>query len=117
FGAVQNLPGGDIPLAMRAMLCVSALPVIQAIRGHAEGLAAGLKHPNAILAGQAVYLASMVCTLFVGLNVGVPGYLMGITAIWVSVLLSLFAVRVGLLWADMEDGLDTPPRGQRVTEG
>jgi hypothetical protein len=117
FGTVQNLPLADIPLAMYAMLLVTALPVIQAIRGHAEGLAAWLKRPNAILAGQAVYLASMVCTLFVCLNVGVPGYLMGITALWVSVLLSLFAVRIGLLWAEMEEEIDTPPRGQRSTEG
>ncbi|MCL1920065.1 MAG: hypothetical protein FWG50_03145 [Kiritimatiellaeota bacterium] len=112
FGAVQNLPDLDIPLAMRAMLIVAALPVMQAVRGHAEGLAARMKRPNAILAGQAVYLASMVCTLFVCLNLGVPGYLMGITAILVSVLLTLLAVRVGLLWAEMEETFGRAPRDQ-----
>ena len=119
FGTVQNLPPADVSLAIRAMLLVAALPVIQAIRGHAEGLAAYLKRPNAILAGQAVYLAAMVCALFVGLNVGVPGYLMGIAAVWVATLLSLFTVRMGLVWAEIEDeiGGPAPPRGQRPTEG
>jgi len=98
FGTVQNLPSADIPLAMRAMLVAAALPVIQAVRGHAEGLAAYLKRPNAVLAGQAVYLASMLCALFICLNMGMPGYLMGITAVWVSVLLTLFTVRIGLVW-------------------
>lgn len=103
LGGVQNLPAADIPLAMRAMLIASALPVIQAIRGHAEGLAAWQKRPNAILAGQAVYLAAMLCTLFICLNMGMPGYLMGITAVWVAVLLTLFTVRIGLVWAEMEE--------------
>jgi len=103
FGTVQNLPPADIPFAMRAMLAAAALPVLQAIRGHAEGLAACLKRPNAILAGQAVYLASMLCTLFICLNMGMPGYLMGITAVWVSVLLTLFTVRISLVWAEMDE--------------
>lgn len=105
FGTIQNLPPQDIPLAMRAMLTISLLPVIQTIRGHAEGLAAWLKLPNAILAGQAVYLASMVCSLFVCLNIGVPGYLMGVISYLVAVSLTFLTIRMGLILADEELGM------------
>lgn len=117
FGGVQNLPSCDIPLAKRAMLLVTVLPILQSMRGHAEGLAAWRKRPNAILAGQAMFLASLVCTLFVGMNVGVPGYLMGVGAILVAVMMTLVTIRMGLVWADMEDTFGRPPREVGNTEG
>ena len=117
FGHVQNVPDGDIPLAMRAMLFISVLPIIQSLRGHAEGLAAWRRRPNAILAGQAMNLASLVCVLFVALNFGVSGYLMGVFAILVATLMTLITIRMGLVWADMEDTFDRPPRGLRSAEG
>jgi len=116
FGQVQNVPAADIPLAMRAMLLMSVLPIIQSLRGHAEGLAAWRKRPNAILAGQAMNLASLVCALFISLNLGVPGYLMGVIAILVAVVMTLVTIRMGLVWADMEDTF-RPPRGVRGVEG
>ena len=116
FGGIQNVPEADIPLATRAMLLVSVLPIIQSLRGHAEGLAAWRKRPNAILAGQAMNLASLVCTLFISLNLGVPGYLMGVIAILVAVTMTLATIRMGLVWADMEDTF-RPPRGVRGVEG
>ena len=117
FGSLQNLPPGDIPLAMRAMLLVSVLPIIQSLRGHAEGIAAWRKRPNAILAGQAMNLASLVCALFVALNLGVSGYLMGVIAILISVVMTLITIRMGLVWAEMEDTFGNPPRGLRSAEG
>lgn len=117
FGSVQNLPAADIPLAMRAMLLVTALPVLQSLRGHAEGLAAWRRRPNAILAGQATNLASLVCTLFIAQSLGVPGYLMGVVAILVAVTMTLVTIRMGLVWADLEDSLGNPPRGLRSAEG
>jgi len=117
FGAIQNLPSADIPLAMQAMLLVSILPIIQSLRGHAEGIAAWRKRPNAILAGQAMNLASLVCALFVALNLGTPGYLMGVIAILVAVVMTLITIRMGLVWADMEDVFGGPPRGIRGAEG
>jgi small-conductance mechanosensitive channel len=102
---------------MRAMLLISVLPVIQTLRAHAEGLAAWRKRPNAILAGQAMNLASLVCTLFVALNLGVPGYLMGVIAILVAVTMTLVTIRMGLVWAEMEDAFDRPPRPLRASEG
>jgi hypothetical protein len=118
FGVVQNVPAVDIPLAMRAMLLVTALPVLQSLRGHAEGLAAWRKRPNAILAGQAMNLASLVCALFISLNLGLPGYLMGVAAILVAVFMTLVTIRMGLVWAELEDSFDErPPRPVRSAEG
>ena len=117
FGSIQNLPLPDIPLAMRAMLLVSVLPIIQSLRGHAEGLAAWRKRPNAILAGQAMNLASLVCALFVATHLGVAGYLMGVIAILIAVFMTLVTIRMGLVWADMEDTFGRPPRGVRSAEG
>ncbi len=117
FGTIQNVPAGDIPLAMRAMLLVSVLPIIQSLRGHAEGLAAWRKRPTAILAGQAMNLASLVCALFISLNLGVPGYLMGVTAILVAVTMTFVTIRMGLVWADMEETFGRSPRGVRGMEG
>ena len=102
FGTIQNLPTQDIPLAMRAMLTITLLPIIQTIRGHAEGLAAWMRRPNAILAGQAVYLAAIVCSLFVCINTGVLGYLMGVISYLVAVSLTFLTVRMGLILADEE---------------
>jgi hypothetical protein len=104
FGTIQNLPFSDIPFAMHAMLAITILPIIQTIRGHAEGLAAWVKRPNAILAGQAVYLGSIVCSLFVCLNTGVPGYLMGVFSYLVAVSLTFLTVRMGLILADEDLG-------------
>ncbi|MBM4165064.1 MAG: hypothetical protein FJ222_11585 [Lentisphaerae bacterium] len=102
FGVIQNLPAADIPLAMRVMLVACGLPVLQTLRGHAEGLAAWRKRPNAILAGQAVYLASLVCALFFFLTLGVPGYLMGVCAIAIAVTATFLTIRMGLLLGDLE---------------
>jgi hypothetical protein len=116
FGRIQNVPAGDIPLAMRAMLVVSVLPVIQSLRGHAEGVAAWRRRPNAILAGQAMNLASLVCALFLTLNFGVPGYLMGVVAILAATLMTLVTIRLGLVWDEMEDTFGRTPR-VRGSEG
>jgi len=116
FGQVQNVPAGDIPLAMRAMLPISVLPIVQSLRGHAEGLAAWRRRPNAILAGQAMNLATLVCVLFLSLSLGVPGYLMGVIAILSAVFMTLITIRTGLVWAEMEDVFGRSPR-MRGMEG
>ncbi len=103
FGVVQNLATDDIPLASHVMLAACVIPVIQALRGHAEGLAAWRKRPNAILAGQAVYLATLVCSLFIFLNLGVPGYLMGAYSITAAITATFLTIRMGLAWCDFED--------------
>ncbi|NLL84861.1 MAG: hypothetical protein GX230_11570 [Lentisphaerae bacterium] len=103
FGKIQNLSPADILLAQRVMLIASIIPVFQALRGHAEGLAAWRKRPNAILAGQATYLATLVTTLFFSLNAGVPGYMMGAYAIIAAIIATFVTIRIGVAWSDFED--------------
>ncbi len=117
FGAVQNLPAVDIPLATKAMLLVTVLPVLQSLRGHAEGLAAWRRRPNAVLAGQAVFLAALVCALFIMLNLGTGGYKMGVIAILVAVAMTFVTIRLGLFWAEMEETFGRTPRDVHNLEG
>lgn len=108
FGTVQNLNPADIKLASQVMLAACVIPVVQALRGHAEGLAAWRKRPNAILAGQAVYLATLVCSLFFFLNLGVPGYLMGAFSITLAATTTFLTIRMGLAWSEFEDRASSP---------
>ncbi|MDD4622552.1 MAG: hypothetical protein PHG71_04875 [Kiritimatiellae bacterium] len=117
FGSVQNLPAADIPLAAKAMLLVTILPILQSLRGHAEGLAAWRRRPNAVLAGQAMFLASLVCALFIMLNLGTVGYLMGVIAILTAVSMTFITIRLGLFWAEMEETFGRAPRDVRNLEG
>ena len=115
FGNVQNLPPEHVALAQNAMLLIGLLPLVQSLRGHAEGLAAIKRRPNAILAGQAVYLATMVLALFVLLSTGaLPGYLMGAAAIHLAAFMALVTVRAGLVWGEFEDSYGNP--AERVPE-
>jgi hypothetical protein len=103
FGKLQNLPAEDIKLAMRVIMIVSLKPLISALRGHAEGLAAWRRRPNATLAGQAVNLATLVCSLFVFLNLGVPGYMMGALADICAGLATFLTIRMGVAWSEFEN--------------
>ena len=69
---------------------------MQSLRGHAEGIAAWLKRPNIVLASQVVYLAALSAALAATLAMGVPGWLMGVTAILAASLAALGALRIAL---------------------
>lgn len=113
FGSVQNLIPEHIVLAKRVMLVAVLIPILQALRGHAEGLAACRKRPNAILAGQAVYLAALTVTLFILFYAHTPGYLIGIAAITIAIAAAFLTIRLGLMLAFYEEPLPPiPPRVQ-----
>ncbi len=105
FGSVQNLRDWQIPLARNALLCAFPFLVFQALRGHAEGLAAYRKRPNAILAGQAVFLGTLVMVMVILFFLNVPGYIMGILALTVASAATFATIRLGLALARLE----TPP--------
>ena len=111
FGSVQNLDAAGIGMATRAMAVVAVIPLLQALRGHAEGMAALRRRPNAIMAGQAMYLASIVILLFSLLETrAVPGYLMGGVSVMVAIAISQLTVRAALVWNDFEDSYGDPSR-------
>ncbi len=106
FGSVQNLQAWQIPLARNALLCAFPFLVFQALRGHAEGLAAHRKRPNAILAGQAVFLGTLVMVMVTLFFFNVPGYLMGVVALTVASAMTFATIRLGLALARLEDEPD-----------
>ncbi|MFA7171951.1 MAG: hypothetical protein WC340_00820 [Kiritimatiellia bacterium] len=109
FGSVQNLPPESIRLARIMAMIMAVQPLLQSLRGHIEGCAALRRRPNAILSGQAVYLATMVIalTIFQGIP-AVPGYVMGGLAILCALLMSLTTVHTALIWNDFEDTYGGP---------
>ncbi|MFO7534871.1 MAG: hypothetical protein R6X19_04175 [Kiritimatiellia bacterium] len=96
LGGAQNLPPSDIPLARLAILAMSIFPLCQAFRGHAEGVAAWARQPNAILAGQAVFLSTLVMVLLLCLSLRVPGYLMGVCGLIAASLATTGTVRMAV---------------------
>lgn len=108
FGEVQNLPQAHIPWAQNAVWVAMLFPVLQAVRGHAEGLAAFRKRPNAVLAGQAVFFGVLVAVLVMLFAFHVPGYLMGVVSLCAASAGSFLTIRTGLALARLEESNDLP---------
>jgi O-antigen/teichoic acid export membrane protein len=96
FHTVQSIPPENIGKTRIAMLIYAVWPVLQTIRGNAEGFAAVRKRPGAVLSGQIAYLATLVAVLAATLHLGMPGWLMGVTAILMATLATTAAVRTHL---------------------
>ena len=104
FGGVQNLSPEQIRFAMNAMLIVAAAPVIQSLRGNAEGLAALRRRPNATLSGQMAYLATLVCVFFLLVRFApVKGYVMGAISIVAAQFAAFVTLRIALMSNDLAD--------------
>lgn len=99
FCRVQNLLPWQLPLARRALWIAVPFLVLQALRGHAEGLAAYRRRPNAVLAGQAVFFGVLTVVLVALFHFRAPGYLMGITALTVASGATFVTIRLGLALA------------------
>ena len=84
FGTYQNVPPRIVGTARLAIGIYSLIAVIHAVRARVEGLAALAKRPRAIMAGQIAYTTSlfMVCSIL--LPLGVPGWAMAVTAIFIA---------------------------------
>ncbi len=102
FIDLQNLLPKDLPLAKESLLLAAIIPLLQTIRGHAEGLASYRKRPNAVLAGQAAFLSTLVISLLICFELNVPGYKMGVISLAISMLATGLTVRLGLLLAQFE---------------
>ena len=103
FG-VQTLSPEQISFAMNAMLIVAAAPVIQSLRGNAEGLAALRRRPNATLSGQMAYLATLVCVFFLLVRFApVKGYVMGAISIVAAQFAAFVTLRIALMSNDLAD--------------
>jgi len=107
FCRVQSLAAWQLPLARRALWVAMLFPVLQALRGHAEGLAAWRRRPNAVLAGQAVFFGVLVAMLVWLFFLKAPGYLMGIVSLCCASASAFATVRLGLALARQEPPPET----------
>ena len=108
FCSVQNLDEAHGALARQILWWAVPFLVFQALRGHAEGLAAYRHRPNAVLAGQAVFFGVLVVVLVALFHFGFPGHLMGIVALLCASVSTFLTVRLGLALAWIEDDPDFP---------
>lgn len=96
FHQIQNLPQAHVPWACKTLWVALLFPVLQAIRGHAEGLAAFRQRPHAVLLGQAVFFGSLVLTLLGLCACHVPGYVMGVLSLCVASAAAFLTIRLRL---------------------
>ena len=96
FRIVQNIPPENIGKTQAVMLLYAAWPVLQTVRGYMEGFAAVRRRPNAVLSGQVAYLGTLIAVLAATLHLGMPGWLMGVTAIILATIATTAAVRIHL---------------------
>lgn len=111
FCGVQNLPMEHVPLAKRVLLIAMVFPVLQALRGHAEGLAAYRRRPNAVLTGQAVFFGVLSAMLVLFFCCRCPGYLMGILSLILASGATFLTIRLALAMARMEVEPSSVQRG------
>ena len=103
FVQVQNLPPELVGYARAALAIAAPIPLLQALKGHGEGLAALRRRPNAILTDQAVYAAVYVGVLSTVTRGGIlPGPVTGVLGITLAIAASLAALRVALVANDYE---------------
>ena len=103
FVRIQNLPPELVGYARVALAIATPIPLLQALKGHGEGLAALRRRPNAILADQAAYAAVYVATVSTVVNGGLlPGPVTGLLGIALAIAVSLAALRVALVANDYE---------------
>ena len=92
FGSYQNVPPRLLGTARLAAGIYSLICIIQAVRGRIEGLAAVARRPSAVMVGQVAYTLALLVTLAVLLPLGVPGWAMAVTSIFVAPVATTVAV-------------------------
>lgn len=96
FGAYQNVKPENLGFARSAIAAYCMWPMLQAIRARVEGIAAIRKRPSAVMAGQITYLVALVAALALTLHLGVLGWKMAVTGIYVATLSTIAAVYIAL---------------------
>ena len=92
FGGYQNVPPRILDTVKLAIGIYSFICIIHAVRGRIEGIAADRKCPKAVMAGQIAYTAGLFCTCLVMLPLGIAGWKIAVTAIFVAPVCTTVAV-------------------------
>ena len=96
FGHYQNVPDRILDTARLAIGIYSLITVIHTVRGRVEGIAAARKRPRAVMNGQIAYTVSMIVSCSIMLPLGVPGWAIAVTAIFISPVCTTAAVYLSL---------------------
>ena len=93
---LQKLDLQDLQLVRITALALIFFPFSVAIRAQSEGLAAWLKKPATVLAGQAMFMATIIAAGFALLYWGIPGQLIGPIGLTLGSLVSSATMRLAL---------------------
>lgn len=104
FGTYQNVPPRILGTARLAVGIYSLICMIQAVRGRIEGLAAKFRRPTAVMAGQIAYTAALIVALATLLPLGVPGWAMAVSAIFVAPVAAAATIYMALAIGGRGDG-------------
>ncbi|MBR0056242.1 MAG: hypothetical protein IJP66_02840 [Kiritimatiellae bacterium] len=97
FGTYQNLDAASVPLAMKALLIIGAIPFVVSIKAFLEGRAALMMRPNAILSCQIAFLAAQVLVFFALIHVApLPGYLMSGVSTLLAQVVSVIVLNIAI---------------------
>jgi hypothetical protein len=96
---LQNLSITDLPLVRMTALSLIFFPLSVAIRAQSEGLAAWLKKPLTVLAGHAMFMATIIVAGFSLHFFNTPGYFIGAIGLTLGSLVSSATMRLSLGWA------------------
>ena len=96
YGGCQSIPPRILGTTRLVSFIYTFICVIHAVRGRVEGLAALQKRPGAVMAGQIGYFVMLVLTLAVTLPLGLPGWAMAVTAIYLAPIAATAATYAGL---------------------
>ena len=100
FGHYQNVPERILDTARLAIGIYSLICMIHAVRGRVEGIAAARKRPKAVMAGQIAYTAGLFTTCAILLPLGIAGWAIAVSAIFVAPVCATIAIYVSLRLTD-----------------
>jgi len=111
---LQNLDPDSLPLVRVAALALALYPVCVAVRAQGEGLAGLAGKPMTVVAGQAMFMTTILLTGGVLLSLGIDGNLIGGIGLCFSSLASTATLRLLLRWirkADLPVSPKSPDAG------
>jgi hypothetical protein len=105
---LQNLNPVDLPLVRITAMALMIYPLCVAVRAQGEGLAGLARKPLTVIAGQAVFMATIAVAGGVSLVLGIDGNLIGPIGLSLGNLASTATLRLMLRWVTKTD-LPVPP--------
>jgi hypothetical protein len=100
---LQNLDPDSLPLVRVAALALALYPMCVAVRAQGEGLASLAKKPMTVIAGQVMFMITILLAGGVLLSLGVDGNLIGGIGLCFGSLASTATLRLLLRWIRKAD--------------